>query len=139
MKSIIETLSARGCFRTLLGTLDNSGVANELSGAGPFTLFAPDDTAFNRRNVDELGDRDKMALTLSYHIVARACLATEMANTDKLLTRSGKTLTVHMENGATVIDNAKCIEHDIECSNGVVHVIDNVFLPQLSGWYYPGL
>jgi uncharacterized surface protein with fasciclin (FAS1) repeats len=51
------------------------------------------------------------------------------------LTRSDKSLTVRTEEGIQVIDNARYVTSDIECSNGVIHVIDNVFLPQLSGWY----
>lgn len=53
----------------------------------------------------------------------------------KLVTETGKSLTVEMDEGEVVIDNGKFVTSDIECSNGVIHIIDNVFQPQLSGWY----
>jgi uncharacterized surface protein with fasciclin (FAS1) repeats len=52
-----------------------------------------------------------------------------------LSTENGKSLTVRIEDGRTLIDNGKFVRTDIECSNGVIHVIDNVFLPRFSGWY----
>ena len=51
------------------------------------------------------------------------------------MTSNDKSLTVQQEEGLQVIDNAKYVRNDIECSNGIIHVIDNVFLPQFSGWY----
>ena len=139
MKDILNTLAADGSFQNLLALLEQGGLTDALRGAGPFTLFAPNDDAFTRINLDELsGDRDKLVSILTYHIVPGKCTAAEIAGDEHLLTDSGKSLTIQTEEGVQVIDNAKYVRTDIECSNGIVHVIDNVFLPQFSGWYCGG-
>lgn len=136
MNNILDTLAEDGDFQTLLSLLDKAGLSGKLRGDGPFTLFAPNDDAFKRFNLDELTrDTEKLVATLSYHIVSGKCTAAEIARDEMLLTSSGKSLTVLLEEGKQVIDNAKYVRTDIECSNGIIHVIDNVFLPHLSGWY----
>lgn len=136
MKDILDTLREDGRFRTLLSLVELAGVAGRLREQGPFTLFAPNDEAFTRVNVDEISsDRENLALLLAYHIVDGKLTAEEIARDEQLMTSSGKSLTVRLEEGRQVIDNAKYVATDIECANGIIHVIDNVFLPQFSGWY----
>jgi uncharacterized surface protein with fasciclin (FAS1) repeats len=136
MKDILETLTADGSFQTLLEMLAMAGLTDSLKESGPLTLFAPNDDAFMRMKTEELiGDREKLAQLLSYHIVQGKYTTVEVARDESLLTSSGKSLTVLLEEGRQVIDNAKYVKTDIECSNGIIHVIDNVFLPHLSGWY----
>lgn len=136
MKDILHTLTAAGSFQTLLSILQMTDLAGTLAEPGPFTLFAPDDDAFARVNLDEItSDRDQLASLLAYHIVQEKLTAAEIACNEQLVTSSGKSLTVLTENGLQVIDNARYVRTDIECSNGIIHVIDNVFLPQFSGWY----
>jgi uncharacterized surface protein with fasciclin (FAS1) repeats len=136
MKNILGTLKEDGAFQTLLSLLELAGVAGRLGEEGPFTLFAPNDEAFTRVNVDEIsGDRGNLSLLLAYHIIDGKLTAADISRDEQLLTSSGKSLTVRLEEGRQVIDNAKYVETDIECANGVIHVIDNVFLPQFSGWY----
>jgi uncharacterized surface protein with fasciclin (FAS1) repeats len=136
MKDILDTLKADGTFQTLISLFELAGVAGSLGEQGPFTLFAPNDEAFTRVNVDEIsGDRENLARLLAYHIADGKLTAADIARDEQLLTSSGKSLTVLLEEGRQVIDNAKYVETDIECTNGVIHVIDNVFLPQFSGWY----
>lgn len=136
MKNILDTLAADGSFQTLLSMLDKAGLTDTLRGEGPFTLFAPTDDAFKRLNVDEIAsDPDKLVSTLTYHIVPGKCPVDKIAREENLLTNSGKSLTVRTEEGVQVIDNARYVATDIDCSNGIIHAIDNVFLPQLSGWY----
>ena len=107
-----------------------------LSESGQFTLFAPDDDACKRVNIDELtGDMENLVAILTYHILEGKLTAAEIAREEQLPTCSSKSLTVLLEDGRQVIDNAKFVKTDIECSNGIIHVIDNVFLPQFSGWY----
>ncbi len=110
-----------------------------LAEGGQFTLFASNDEAFQRMNIDQLAaDRNKLVSILTYHIVDGKYTSAEIGRDEQLMTRSGKFLTVHLEEGRQVLDNARYIKTDIECSNGMIHVIDNVFLPQLSGWYCGG-
>jgi uncharacterized surface protein with fasciclin (FAS1) repeats len=136
VKSILDTLGADGSFQTLLSTLKMADLTGTLSEPGPFTLFAPNDDAFKRVNVDEItSDRDNLVSLLTYHIIQEKLTAAEIALNEQLMTSNGKSLTVLLEEGLQVIDNAKYVKTDIECSNGIIHVIDNVFLPQFSGWY----
>lgn len=139
MNDIIDRLSADGSFRTLLLLLERAGLTERLRGASPITLFAPDDQAFTRVKVDEIADdKDKLASLLTYHLVKGACSSDEIAKNEHLLTESGKSLTVRSEGGLLLIDNAKYVRTDIRCGNGIIQVIDNVFLPQFSGWYCGG-
>lgn len=139
MKDILATLEAAGSFRTLLAVLDRGGLAAALRESGPHTLFAPNDDAFEQVNVDVLaGDREQSAVLMNYHLVAGKVRAQEIAESEHLQTEGGKSLTVRREGGQQTIDNATYVEADIECANGVVHVIDHVFLPRMSGWYCGG-
>lgn len=136
MKAILDTLAEDGSFQTLLSMLKKADLSGRLAESGPFTLFAPNDEAFQRVNVDEIsGDRENLASILTYHIVQEKLTAAEIARNEQLMTTNDKSLTVLLEEGQQVIDNAKYVKTDIECSNGIIHVIDNVFLPQFSGWY----
>lgn len=136
MTDILETLAADGSFQTLLSLLKMADLADTLREPGPFTLFAPDDDAFKRINVDEItSDREKLVSLLTYHMVDGEFTATEIARDEQLMTSNGKSLTILLEEGQQVIDNAKYVKTDIRCSNGIIHVINNVFLPQFSGWY----
>jgi uncharacterized surface protein with fasciclin (FAS1) repeats len=136
VKTILETLAEDGSFQTLLSTLDMVELSARLSKPGPFTLFAPNDAAFQRVNLEELkADADNLRSILSYHLLTGKMTSAEISQNESLYTECGKSLTVHLEEGLPVIDNGKYVKADIECSNGVIHVIDNVFLPQFSGWY----
>lgn len=136
MKTIVETLTEEGCFGTLLLTLTQADLITRLEGTGPFTLFAPDDKAFERVNLEEIAkDKDTLSSTLKYHLLTGKTMAAEIDGTESLYTECGKSLTVHLEEGKSAIDNGHLVRTDIECSNGVIHLVDNVFLPQFSGWY----
>jgi uncharacterized surface protein with fasciclin (FAS1) repeats len=136
VKDILETLSEDGSFQTLLKSLDMAGMAGKFKEAGPFTLFAPNDAAFERINFEEI-TKDKGNLTdiLTYHLLTGKMSSAEIEQNESLYTENGKSLTARMEQGEQLIDNGKYVKTDIECSNGVIHVIDNVFLPRFSGWY----
>lgn len=136
MKTILETLTEEGRFQTLLSTLTQADLIAKLEEPGPFTLFAPDDKAFERVNLEEIAkDKENLSSTLKYHLLTGKTMASDINGTESLYTECGKSLTVHLEEGKSVIDNGNLVKTDIECSNGVIHLIDNVFLPQFSGWY----
>jgi uncharacterized surface protein with fasciclin (FAS1) repeats len=136
MKDILDTLKGDGSFRTLLGLVEKAGLTGRLLEPGPFTLFAPNDEAFQRVNLDEIsGDPDSLLLLLNYHLVEGKLSAAEIAANEQLMTVSDKSLTVRSEEDVQVIDNARYLRTDLECTNGIIQVIDNVFLPQFSGWY----
>ncbi|MRR57457.1 MAG: fasciclin domain-containing protein [Deltaproteobacteria bacterium] len=136
MKDIVETVLADDSFRTLSEALESAGLLETLKGPGPFTFFAPDDEAFKKLNLEEiLSDRKKLVETLTYHVVERKMSGEEMRELDCSPTLNGKTLAIKVKHGELVVDNGRVMKTDIECSNGVIHVIDSVFLPHLSGWY----
>lgn len=136
MKDILETLTEEGTFYTLLNVLNTTNLAAKLKEGGPFTLFAPNDKAFERVNLDEMAsDTGNLAEVLGYHLLTRKMASADIGGHETLYTVAGKSLTVHLEEGRPLIDNARYVKTDIECTNGVIHVIDNVFLPQFSGWY----
>lgn len=136
MSTIIETLAADGSFSNLLSLLEKAGLIDTLRGDGPHTLFAPTDEAFGRINIEELAhDPESLAATLAYHLVAGTYTSADILKEDSIVTSSGKSLTVRLEEGVPLIDNARYVKADLGCSNGVIHAIDNVFLPRMSGWY----
>lgn len=139
MNDILETLDAAGSFKTLLALLKLAGMTDRLKQPGPLTLFAPDDEAFKRVNIDVISkDRNDLITLLKYHLLPQEFSAADIARTRHLDTVSGKSLSVSLDVGRQVIDNAKYVSTDIKCSNGIIHVIDNVFLPEFSGWYCGG-
>jgi len=138
MKDIMETIHTDASLGTLASSLEKTNLAEKLKGAGPYTLFAPSNEAFTRMDLEKLlQDLKVLSETLTYHLVAGKYSAKEIHDmgSGKLVTETGKSLTVELDEGEAVIDNGKFVTTDIECSNGVIHIIDNVFQPQLSGWY----
>jgi uncharacterized surface protein with fasciclin (FAS1) repeats len=136
MNDILSTLKEDGSFTTLLAALKKAGLEDQLNGAGPITLFAPNDQAFTRISIDDLmSDTDKLHSTLTYHIVEEPIDRAGIEATESIYTLNGKQLTVQLDVGQYKIDNAYLVTTDIHCSNGMIHVIDNVFLPKFSGWY----
>jgi len=136
MKDIVETLFSDDSFRTLAGAIRSAGLEETLKGSGPFTFFAPDNDAFLKLNVEDiLNDSKKLVETLTYHVVEGKLSEEKMREIDCSPTLNGKSLAIKVKHGELVVDNGRVMKSDIECSNGVIHVIDSVFLPHLSGWY----
>jgi len=136
MPDIMDAIRADASLSTLLTSLEKAGLVETLKGAGPYTLFAPNNEAFTRMNIAEaLKDPKNLSETLSYHLVAGKYTADGIREMETLGTENGKSLTIALDEGETVVDNGKFVTTDIECSNGIIHIIDNVFQPQLSGWY----
>jgi uncharacterized surface protein with fasciclin (FAS1) repeats len=136
MKDIYTTLAADGTMLTLLSSIKKAGLVETLQGAGPYTLFAPDDNAFTRMDIEkELGDPEKLRSILTYHLVPGKYTSDKIEEMETLGTVNGKSLTIALDEGDVVIDNGKFVKTDIECSNGIIHIVDNVFQPHLSGWY----
>ncbi|MEI8356332.1 MAG: fasciclin domain-containing protein [Deltaproteobacteria bacterium] len=136
MQDIYSTVKTDKGLRKLLHYLETAGLAATLQSGGPFTLFAPDDDAFNRMDIEkDLVELAKLKETMNYHLVSGRYRADEIREMEDLVTESGKSLTVALDEGQTVVDNGKFVRTDIECSNGLIHVIDNVFQPHISGWY----
>jgi uncharacterized surface protein with fasciclin (FAS1) repeats len=133
-KNIVETAVAAGSFKTLVTAVKTAGLVETLSGPGPFTVFAPTDDAFAKLPEGTipalLQDKEKLTAILTYHVVAGKVMASDVVNLDSAKTVNGQSLTIKVEDGKVMVDNAMVIKTDIVCSNGVIHVIDAVVLPK---------
>ena len=134
-KDIVDTAVSAGQFNTLVAAVKAAGLVETLKGDGPFTVFAPTDEAFAKLpdgTVDDLlkpENKDKLVAILTYHVVPGKIMSSDIAGkkTDAK-TVQGSTLAVDATDGV-MVDNAKVIKADIEASNGVIHVIDTVVMP----------
>ena len=135
-KDIVDIASASADHSTLVAAVQAAGLVETLKGAGPFTVFAPTNAAFNALpagTVDGLLKPEKKAdLTaiLTYHVVPGALKAADLKDGQKLKTVQGAELTVSIKDGKVMIDGANVTAADLTASNGVIHVIDAVVTPK---------
>ena len=135
-KDIVDTAVGAGDFSTLVAAVQAAGLVDTLKGDGPFTVFAPTDEAFAalpEGTVEELlqpSNKDKLAAVLTYHVVPGKVMSTDLSNNMMAATAQGSDVTIMTEGGVT-IDGANVVAADIEASNGVIHVIDQVILPKM--------
>jgi uncharacterized surface protein with fasciclin (FAS1) repeats len=132
-KTIVDIAVADGRFTTLVGAVTKAGLAEALSGPGPFTVFAPTDDAFAKLPEGTLGklSMDQLTAILKHHVVsgevpAETAITLDGKEADSL---GGTKLGVKVKDGAVMIDGAKVIITDIKASNGIIHVIDTVMMP----------
>jgi uncharacterized surface protein with fasciclin (FAS1) repeats len=136
MDNIIDTIRGNESLTRLMSSLEKAGLIDTLKGAGPYTVFAPTNESFTRMNIESmLNDPKELSATFTYHVALGKLTAEAIREMETLNTENGKTLTVVIEEGETLVDNAKFVTTNIECSNGMIHIVDNVFKPMLSGWY----
>jgi uncharacterized surface protein with fasciclin (FAS1) repeats len=132
-KNIVETAALDGKFATLLAAAKAAGLADALSGPGPITLFAPTDAAFKKlpegTGESLLANPDRLKQILLYHVVDGSVRAADVVKLESAKTLQGATVTIKSADGKVKINNATVTKADIECSNGVIHVIDTVLLP----------
>ena len=133
MKDIVDTAIDAGTFKTLATALQAAGLVDTLKGPGPFTVFAPTDEAFAKLPAGTLDgllkDKAKLSAVLTYHVVAGRVRAADVAGLTEAKTVEGRSLHISTSGGVKV-DNANVIKTDIEASNGVIHVIDAVVVPE---------
>ncbi len=136
-RDIVETAVAAGQFNTLAKALQAAGLVETLKGKGPFTVFAPTDEAFAKLPAGTLEsllkpeNKARLTAILTYHVVPGKLLAADVVKQNSLKTVQGSSLRVSVKAGSNVlVDNARVVKTDILCSNGVIHVIDSVVLPQ---------
>jgi len=134
--TIVDVAVSAGSFNTLVAAVKAAGLADTLSGKGPFTVFAPTDAAFAKLpagTVDTLlkpENKEKLKAILLYHVVAGDVKSTDLKDGESVKTVGGKSLTVHIASGVVTINDATVVKADIPASNGVIHVIDTVLLPK---------
>jgi uncharacterized surface protein with fasciclin (FAS1) repeats len=132
--TIVELAAADGRFTTLLAAVQAAGLADELSGTGPFTVFAPTDDAFAKLSAGTveslLANIPTLQNILLYHVVEGKVMAADVVNLTSATSLSGSPITVTMRDGKVFLnDSVEVIITDIEAANGVIHVIDSVLLP----------
>ena len=135
-KNIVENAANSNDHTTLVAAVKAAGLAETLSGAGPFTVFAPTNSAFSALPsgaVDNLLKPEmKKDLTsvLTYHVVSGSFKAADLTDGQKLKTVQGKEVTVSVKDGKVMINGATVTIPDVVSSNGVTHVIDAVLMPK---------
>jgi uncharacterized surface protein with fasciclin (FAS1) repeats len=134
-QDIVDTAIAAGQFGTLVAAIQAAGLVDTLKGEGPFTVFAPTDEAFAalpEGTVENLlmpENKDQLIAVLTYHVIPGAVMSGDIAGKKlEVATVQGSDLSIDATMGVKV-DNATVVSADIETSNGVIHVIDNVLLP----------
>ena len=131
----MDVAAEAGAFETLLAAADAAGLVEALRGDGPLTVFAPTDEAFGKlgrtavRDLLKPENRDRLTRILTYHVVPGRVSASELNGRRTLKTLSGQRLEVSLGAGRFV-DESRIAATDIEASNGIIHVIDAVLLPE---------
>jgi transforming growth factor-beta-induced protein len=133
---IVETAIDAGAFKTLAAALQAAQLVEALQGDGPFTVFAPTDEAFAalpKGTVETLlkpENKDQLTAILKYHVVSGRVYADAVSKGGEFATLQGKHLKTRSKDGRVMVNRAKVVKADIETSNGVIHVIDAVLIPE---------
>ena len=134
-KDIVDTAIAAGSFKTLAKALQAADLVGTLKETGPFTVFAPTDEAFARLPQATLDDllkpenKARLRRILTYHVVAGRVTAADVLKLKSAKAVSGDTIDIETAGGSVMVDQARVMKTDINASNGVIHVIDSVILP----------
>jgi uncharacterized surface protein with fasciclin (FAS1) repeats len=133
---IVDTAVAAGQFNTLAAALKAAGLVDALKGDGPFTVFAPTDAAFAKlpagtvENLLKPENKDTLVAILTYHVVPGKVKAEQAVKLTTAATLNGQLIDINASNGKVTIDGANVIATDVMASNGVIHVIDSVIMPE---------
>lgn len=142
MKDIVDTAVEAGSFNTLVTAVKAAGLVDALKSQGPFTVFAPADSAFSSLPAGTveslLKDTEKLTSILKYHVVpgklmsGQAIQLVQSQAPAKVKTLEGSEVTLKLQGfmaKSLYVNEAKVVKADIEATNGVIHVIDKVILP----------
>ena len=135
-KDIVDTAVAAGTFNTLAKALQAAGLVETLKGKGPFTVFAPTDSAFAKLPAGTLEsllkpeNKQQLQRILTYHVVPGKVMAADVVKLNQAKAVSGDTIAVAAKGGSVTVDAARVTQADVPASNGVIHVIDAVIMPK---------
>ncbi len=137
-ENIVEIAAGSPDFTTLVAALQAAGLVDTLAGEGPFTVFAPTDAAFDAALADlgitaeELLASDNLGDILTYHVIAGEFLAADVVELDgqEVTTVNGQTVTISVTDEGVRVNGILVTATDIQATNGVIHVIDGVLLPE---------
>ena len=134
-KDIVDTAVAAGSFKTLATALQAAGLVDTLKGKGPFTVFAPTDEAFSKLPAGTIEsllkpeNKEKLKAILLYHVVSGDVTAAQVVKLSSAKTINGQNLKLAVKDGTVMVNDATVVKTDVLASNGVIHVIDTVLLP----------
>jgi uncharacterized surface protein with fasciclin (FAS1) repeats len=132
---IVDTAVGAGTFNTLAAALEAGGLVGTLKGDGPYTVFAPTDEAFAKLpagTVESLlkpENKDQLVAILTYHVVAGNVQAADVVKLTSATTVNGADVKVSVKEGVVFINDSRVVAADVEASNGVIHVVDTVLIP----------
>ena len=134
-KSIVETAVQAGNFNTLVAALKAAGLVDTLNGKGPFTVFAPTEMAFSKLPAGTVAgllkpeNKAKLASILTYHVIPGMVMTGDIAGKKlSVKTVQGSEISVDAMYGVK-INNSNVVSADIAATNGVIHMIDKVLIP----------
>lgn len=136
-KTIVQTAIDAGNFNTLVTAVKAAGLVDTLNGHQQFTVFAPTDEAFSKVDANTLQsllqpeNKDKLTGVLTYHVVPGRVTAKDAYDLRSTTTVNGQRLPLDFQGEGLKVANANIVVTDIQCTNGVIHVIDAVMLPKL--------
>ena len=136
-KDIVDTAVAAGSFKTLAAALAAADLVETLKGAGPFTVFAPTDEAFAKLPAGTVEmllkpeNKEKLRAVLTYHVAPGRLPASEVVKLSGAATVNGQRVDIKAAGGSVMLDQAKVLKTDIAASNGIIHVIDSVIMPEM--------
>ena len=136
-KDIVDTAVEAGSFKTLVTAVQKAGLAETLKGDGPFTVFAPSDKAFKNfwpgtlQNLLKPENKDKLELLLTYHVVSGKVKSKKAMKLGSAVPLSGGSLKFSLKDKELFINYAKVVKADVKASNGIIHVIDHVLVPNV--------
>jgi uncharacterized surface protein with fasciclin (FAS1) repeats len=132
-KDIVDTAVAAGSFKTLAKLLADADLVGVMKGPGPYTVFAPTDEAFARVPKDVLDslakDKAKLQEVLKYHVLTSKWTSDDFKLVKQTGTAQGKPVSFVVGAGGVTVNGAKVVKANIDCTNGMIHVIDAVLLP----------
>ena len=134
-KDIVDTAVSAGSFKTLAAALGAGGLVETLKSKGPFTVFAPTDEAFAKlpkgtvENLLKPENKAQLVKILTYHVVSGNVKAADVVKLSSAKTVEGSEVKITVTDGKVKVDHASVVKADIATSNGVIHVIDSVILP----------
>ena len=135
-KNIVQVASENGSFNTLVAAVTAAGLTETLQGSGPFTVFAPTD-AFAKLPAGTieavLADREALASILTYHVLSGKTVASDIIRNNGAMpaTVNGQPLNITVREGKVYVNGAQVVMADIQASNGVIHGIDAVLMPNI--------
>ena len=134
-QNLVQNASSASNLTTLVAAVQAAGLVETLSGPGPFTVFAPPNSAFDALPAGTVAtlvrpeNRAQLTSILTYHVVAGRLMASDLRDGQVLTTVNGQRLTVRKTGNTVTVGGATVTQADVRASNGVAHVIDRVLMP----------